>query len=725
MLTRVKQILQLWRYLGFSWLTFRTAYELRLRTGMMARKLPAYQWAERPLSYWLKDGVPADPQDYVDWRHQQADRFFFNETITLPQVTPWNPEDVVGVADDALQGRWQYFSKSLCEVGFPPDWHYNLLTEQQTAADRHWSQIDDFDSGDIKLIWEASRFSVVYSLVRAYIATGNEDYPAAFWSLVEDWAQQNPPQLGPNWKCGQETSFRIMAWCFGLYGFSRSSHSSPQRIANLAAMVAASAERVEGNIAYARSQGNNHAISEGLGLWTVGILFPEFRMAEHWRKHGRRVLVEEVFKQVDDDGSYAQHSTNYHRVMLHDCIWALRLGEINEARLPPETYERIGWAIDFLYHLTDLESGQVPNFGGNDGALILPLNNCDYTDFRPVLQAGHYLIHKDHLFAPGPWDEDLFWLFGDSALQNHSPESVQADGRHLPGNLVAETGGYYTMRGTNSWAMVRCARYKTRPHHADQLHFDLWWHGVNVACDAGSYLYNGAPPWDDGLSYTAVHNTVMVDNQDQMTRLGHFIWLDWSTGMVNQIVRSESGHLEYWEGQHDGYARLSAPVIHRRGILHLGDEHWLVLDELSSSQTHAYRLHWLFPDLNYQWDDSGSLTLQTHAGPYHAQMALLSGDGQYSLVREDAVSTRGWRSRSYMQKEPALSVALEAQADSTRFWTVFSPSKCSVETSQNNFQIQTQNWKALIQLNSTDGTPLVQTVQSSGIIDDTLKVLES
>ena len=33
----------------------------------------------------------------------------------------------------------------------------------------------------------------------------------------------------------------------------------------------------------------------------------------------------------------------------------------------------------------------------------------------------------------------------------------------------------------------------------DQLHLDLWWRGLNIAQDAGTYLYNADPPWDNPL----------------------------------------------------------------------------------------------------------------------------------------------------------------------------------------------------------------------------------
>ena len=112
--------------------------------------------------------------------------------------------------------------------------------------------------------------------------------------------------------------------------------TNPKRVVRLAEMLALSAYRIESNIGYALSQSNNHGISEGVGLWTIGVLFPEFLQAGKWRELGRKVLEEEGRKLIYDDGAFAQHSMNYHRLMLHDYIWSLRLGELNRQPLVAE-----------------------------------------------------------------------------------------------------------------------------------------------------------------------------------------------------------------------------------------------------------------------------------------------------------------------------------------------------------------------------------------------------
>ena len=51
-----------------------------------------------------------------------------------------------------------------------------------------------------------------------------------------------------------------------------------------------------------------------------------------------------------------------------------------------------------------------------------------------------------------------------------------------------------------------------------------------------------------------------------------------------------------WQGEHDGYKRLADPVNHKRTVLSLDEDRWLVVDHLNGKQTHHYALHWLLYD---------------------------------------------------------------------------------------------------------------------------------
>jgi hypothetical protein len=379
--------------------------------------------------------------------------------------------------------------------------------------------------------------------------------------------------------------------------------------------------------------------------------------------------------------------------------------------------DRLAKSVDYLCQLIDPETGQMPVYGSNDGALVLPLNNCDFTDYRPLLQLGSYLMKKELLFPPGDWDEDIFWLFGPSPLslsraERRDPEPVEGDRSRSGGEgaISFPNDGTYLLRGLHSKAILRCTDFRSRPSHADQLHVDLWWHGVNIACDAGTYLYSGKGIWRNGLAHTSVHNTVTVDHQNQMKMFSRFIWTDWSKGKVLRHVE------KIWQGEHDGYRRLPDPVNHKRIVLSLGEDRWLVVDHLDGKQAHHYSLHWLLCDGSYGVQKRASvygLWLVPEAGSEQPdskvfiQMGLLEGTGSFSIVRGDENSTRGWRSRYYGDKEPALSVLLETDQPRACFWTYFGLEADQIEAGE-TLKIRSGDWNTNIDLNQliTDVTQL-------------------
>jgi asparagine synthase (glutamine-hydrolysing) len=507
-----------------------------------------------------------------------------------------------------------------------------------------------------------------------------------------------------------------MAWCFGLYGFLDAAATTPDLVAQLAQMIAVSGVRIHANLDYALSQQSNHGISEGVGLFSIGALFPEFRLAEKWKETGRRVLETLGKELIYDDGAFSQHSANYHRLMLHDYLWALRLGEILGQPLSNQLKERVCHAGEFLYQLQDDNSGQVPNYGQNDGALLLPLSNCDYNNFRPVIQSAHYLAERTRCYSAGPWDEDLLWLFGPEALAAPVAKKVRAD-------LKAEQAGCYTLRSEESFAFARCSTFRHRPSQADLLHLDLWWRGQNIALDAGTFSYNAPPPWDNPLARTAYHNTVGVDGLDQMDRAGRFLWLPWAKGRVRSSKRTANGQLAYWEGAHDGYERIDAPVKHRRAILQVST-YWLVIDQLTSASEHDYRLHWLLLDAPYEFNDKDlQLRLETSEGSYYVQVLASPSKSEWSLLRADEAGPRGWHAPCYNYREPALSLAVSARESTMRFCTLFGPQPYSLSLTERAVQLKTHTWQASIEFGSNDPQySLITSVCLGGGLTDQLEI---
>src|ERR1700675_4009854 len=583
----------------------------------MSRRMQSVRGWE---SWELKHIAPkTSPEDLLSIRRQGGRPFFFSGSrslaVELKKVLGSHGEEsVVAEANRILEGNLPFFGRLSFACGFPPKWFQNPATGQRVSPDRPWTQMrfasDDY--GDLKFILEPSRFLFIYPLARAYAISGDERFPAAFWSAIENWASNSPPMSGPLWICGQESSLRILAWTFALYAFLHSPATTPQRVALLLSMIAAHAWRTMQTLGYARSQRSNHLISEAVGLWTAGTLYPELRDAAAWQKRGAQLLREAVLDQITPEGAYLQDSFNYQRMVLHQLLWTLRLSEIHKIQLDPEIRTRTAAAFEFIREFVDPESGHAPNHGSNDGSYILPLAACDYGDFRPLVRLGSCVLDRPTAQQPGPWDEAALWLCGKSARATE-----RKSGDREPAYKVASAAGYHRLGAENSWALVRAGHYTRRSFQADQLHVDLWWRGLNLARDAGTYLYNGEPPWNNGLAGTAVHNTVTVDRRDQLRRAGRFLWLGWAQasgrlyssqddGSTTQgtpaRTKTASGTIDCFEGEHDGYRALG--IKHRRKVQWLPGAGWVIVDDILGAGVHNVALHWLAADLPYEVSDS-------------------------------------------------------------------------------------------------------------------------
>jgi hypothetical protein len=684
-MSKVRTMLQAGRTFGMRDGLLRLHYEFQRGSGILSRKMQSVQgWSSWNLERIAPD-IPVEA--FRAARLNGTQRFIFEDPRKLGReirnvLDSGAQESILAEAERILAGKLPYFGALSYDCGLPPQWFRNPVTTQTVSPRQPWTDMR-FASpsyGDLKFILEPSRFLFVYPLLRAYALSGDERFPQAFWRAIEDWAEHSPPMEGPLWICGQECALRIVAWSFALHGFIHSPATTDERAGKLVSMIAANAWRTAQTVDYARSQRSNHLISEAVGLWTAGTLYPELSGANRWQHSGAQLLHHAVLDQFTPEGVSQQHSFNYQRMILHLLLWTLRLAEIYDAPLHPDIRERAAASFDFLRAWPDPASGLVPNYGSDDGSLILPLSSGAYRDYRPLLQLGSAILQRPAL-PSGPWNEALLW-FGIKPAEAFRPAAFSKP----PTN---ETG-YFRVGDAASWALIRAARYTRRPFQADQLHADLWWNGINLARDAGTYLYNGPPPWSNAFARTAIHNTITVDHQDQMRRAGRFLWVDWAQASGNLSSCNGNACPDRFQGEHDGYRRLG--VTHRRTVQWLKDSGWVIIDDLEGTGQHDLCLHWLTADFPFEISDAPFQVLLKAAHSRLTWNVFSSAPGNPAVIRagnplhgkiveHPNMHLLGWEAATYSDLRPAISILYQTRSLlPVRFVTVLrAEERCSLE----------------------------------------------
>lgn len=542
--------------------------------------------------------------------------------------------------------RWlEFFGQPIDhDLDRPPEWFKNYRTGASlNRPGRPWWAIRDFDAevGDIKGVWELSRLGWVLAAAQ-HAAIGDAKALDRLNEWLSDWSVRNPPYWGPNWKCGQEASIRVVSLLAAAVILDQTARPEP----GLVHLVRCHLLRIAPTIGYAIAQNNNHGTSEAAALFMGGSWLRSLGLDEagNWSRTGRKWLEERVDRLIGADGTFSQYSLNYHRLMLD----TLSMAELWRRRLDLPTFsarfrQKAGAAARWLHSMVDAATGDGPNVGANDGANLLPLSDLSYRDYRPSVQLATVLFRDARAYRQtGPWDASLQWF-----KLELPPEVVDA-----PGSFLADEGGFMIMRRGSAMAMLRYPRFRFRPSQADLLHLDLWVNGRNLLRDAGTFSYNTTSEWMEYFSGVAGHNTVQFDGRDQMPRLSRFLFGEW--------LRTD----KLWPLVDTG-AQISGGAAYRdaRGARHsrhvaLTDSELTVRDDVSGFVRFAV-LRWrLVP---------GEWRIVTHRSSGEAAV-MLRGDGGLEMTIGADVPiarceiTSGYESLHYLQKTPAPVLEVEVTA---------------------------------------------------------------
>jgi hypothetical protein len=593
--------------------------------------------------------------------HFQSPKLFFagfsnkQATIeTLKSRWPDSCDAIVQEADEIGAGKFRLLGYDALSFGNPIDWHLEPVSNKHAPL-VHWSRMNELDAssfGDQKIVRELSRHQYFITLGQAYWLTGNEKYARTFVDHLTSWMDQNPPKLGTHWTSSLEIAFRSISWLWSFHFFAGSRGLTADVFERALKFLYLNACHLESYLSTYFSP-NTHLTGEGLGLFYLGTLLPQFKDAERWKSTGADILTRQLQHHVLPDGVYFEQSTYYHRYTVDFYLHFAILLKRNSKSVPREVEESLTLLLDHLMYLTRPD-GRTPLLGDDDGGWLLPLHRHAQDDFRSSLSVGAAFFNRpDYKFVAGGANEDVLWL-GGSEMLNELDELEMAPPAKT--SVAFEQGGYYVMRdewsSDSNYLLFDCGPHGTLNcghAHADALSFELCANGRLKLVDPGTYSYTGDREMRQWFRSSFAHNTISIDGSSSSEPGDPFSWKN--IAHCTNSAWLSCDRFDYVEGSHNGYQRLPDPVTHSRSVLFLKNDYWIVRDQALSRMSHTADVNFHFASNlapNLRTSRSGRAFIREEDLEIHA-----FGNGQWK--QENA-----WVSDCYGRKRQSVACVFSA-----------------------------------------------------------------
>jgi hypothetical protein len=600
------------------------------------------------LRYRLGQRFPVTLRDTAG----EAEPSFFFAENQIPAIVevlkrrkPAQVEDILSRAELICQHHFDLLGYRDLDYGTEIDWHSDRVHGKRTPRKPfHSIRYLDFEQvGDVKVTWELNRHQHLVTLAKAYRLSGNEKFAAELFDQWKHWWRENPYPIGVNWSSSLEVAFRSLSWLW-VYFLLKDSKVCPDSFrADWSRALGISGRHIERHLSTYFSP-NTHLLGEGVALFFIGTLCPELKSAADWKERGWKIVLQESERQVQSDGLHFEQSVYYHVYALDFFLHARILASRNGMATPKEFDRTLIKMLDALCLLG--RAGVPPKLGDDDGGRLFdPQRNCGEHLLDPLSTGAVLFQRGDFKSLAGDVREETLWLLGPDAAARFDELPSAEPSRE---SVALPSSGLYLMADSNTaqQLVIDAGRQGTGSAghgHADALSVCISRNGHSVIIDPGTCEYVGEGPERNKFRGTSAHNTMQVDGMDQADPKNPFAWRNLPKTTVERWITAET--FDYFVGNHDGYRRLSSPVVHRRFIFSLKSRLVLIRDVAEGTGEHQLEIFWhLAPDLQHKKQHSG----HSFASADNA-ITLLTAEG-HGWAEE--VTQQLW-SPAYGRKEPA------------------------------------------------------------------------
>jgi len=589
-------------------------------------------------------------------------------------------------AEKISRGVLDIFNLNEHYLGDPPEWNRDPLTGKDIPM--VFGKTLDYRNeelvGDIKYVWEPSRHLQLVVLAQAYHLTGSEDYLLALRRQLTSWFDQCPYLMGPQWVSSLELGIRLINWYFiwqligGLESELFKGEEGKEFRDRWLQLIYQHVHFI--NSYYSRySSANNHLIGEAAGVFIATTGWPFWPEFGKWQKKSARILESETLLQNTIDGVNREQAVAYQQFVLDFLLISKLTAEANLFEFSKDWVDRVESMLNFLASIMDV-AGNIPMIGDADDGFVVSLSRGDskWCPYRSLLATGAVVFNRDDFAVKSQYfDAKSKWLLGDDGA-NHFSSLAGVSGR-LPVKRDFKEGGYYIIgdqfERRNEVRIIADAGalgyLNIAAHgHADALSFTLFVGGKEILIDTGTYTYHTQKKWRNYFRGTAAHNTVRVDRLDQSVIGGNFMWLRKAT--VAAVAWTTGEEEDSLVASHDGYARLSDPVYHKRTIRYNKRSRKLfVTDAIKCKSSHVVELFWHFGEHCQIDSQSGCIMIRDGSVAIVLKMVdpLI---GNPEVVSGIDTPPLGWVSRRFGAKVPTTTVVYKREIHGdTEFCTEF------------------------------------------------------
>jgi Heparinase II/III-like protein/Heparinase II/III N-terminus len=595
-------------------------------------------------------------------------------TAVLPpgaaaQVPEEARKPLLEAADRLLRGEWETLGVLRTDLE-RPDWFRDPVTGRRSDPDKYAFRIDhrsEEQTGNVKQVWEVARLQHLTVLASAWALSHDDRYARRVDEQLRSFWQENPFLSGIHWTSGIELGLRLISLTWirrllddwpGVTALFEHNGLAVRQIRWHQQFLAAFPSR--------GSSANNHVIAEAAGQLVASCAFPWYPRSDRWRRASARLLERQLLCNTFPSGVNRELASDYHPFVAELGFLAAVEAEVSGYPLSGSAWQRLTAMADSAAALLD-ERMRPPRQGDSDEGRALLLDPPAPNTWPGMLALAGALV------GPLDWWPRLSATAASTLVGALLPELNQ-----LRGQLEPQAGDRPARRPTRfadaGIALLRTAttsgepeiwcRCDGGPHgylsiashaHADALSVEVRYAGVDILADPGTYCYHGERAWRSYFRSTIAHNTAELSGQSQSSEGGPFMWMRHARTREVEVI--DDGDIARWAAEHDGYASLDPPALHRRSVLlDRASRSIDIIDQIEGGR-HDIRLAFhLGPEVQVEFDDCCAILTWAAASTQGTARLELPPGLQWSLHRGESDPILGWYSPGLGRRVPSFTL---------------------------------------------------------------------